>query len=340
MSDEGQCEVRRFKQEHYDLLVKCAEKGDMTEWNEWYRKYREQKEILGDDVGAYLDEVNLSNTRMSNVDLSGAYLNKANLYEAFLDNADLLGAHLNEAIFSSACLKSANFQEANLVSADFRYADLQCAIMTLAHLNGAGFQEAHLERAYHRWADLTGADLARAHLDGADLSGAHIGSTSFDVACLDEKTCFIGCTYDSQTSFIGTSITSTRIEPDTLTALQKNIRRKYWMKWYDENRRLQYPIRLFWWLSDYGTTCIRCIGAFVLLVITAFITYVWITSSATTDIPQLLADTILATFGFGSLYDQLTGPSRLLLVAQVISGYFLLAVLITRFAVMFQSLTP
>lgn len=37
---------------------------------------------------------------------------------------------------------------------------------------------------------------------------------------------------------------------------------------------------------------------------------------------------------------QLTGPFRLLLAAHVLAGYFLLAVLITRFAVMFQSLTP
>lgn len=37
---------------------------------------------------------------------------------------------------------------------------------------------------------------------------------------------------------------------------------------------------------------------------------------------------------------QLTGPFRLLLAAHVFAGYFLLAVLITRFAVMFQSLTP
>ena len=36
---------------------------------------------------------------------------------------------------------------------------------------------------------------------------------------------------------------------------------------------------------------------------------------------------------------QLTGSSRLLLAAHVLAGYFLLAVLITRFAVMFQSLT-
>lgn len=27
----------KFDQAHYDLLVMCAEKGDLTEWNEWYK---------------------------------------------------------------------------------------------------------------------------------------------------------------------------------------------------------------------------------------------------------------------------------------------------------------
>ena len=34
MSDEG-LRVVKFNLEHYDLLMKCSTKGDMTEWNEW-----------------------------------------------------------------------------------------------------------------------------------------------------------------------------------------------------------------------------------------------------------------------------------------------------------------
>ena len=112
------------------------------------------------------------------------------------------------------------------------------------------------------------------------------------------------------------------------------------MKWYDQHVDMQDPVRLFWWLSDYGTSSTRCIGAFALLILAACVIYFFITGAAIADIPQLFADTILATFGFGSLFDQLTGPIRLLLAAHVLAGYFLLAVLITRFAVMFQSLTP
>ena len=177
-------------------------------------------------------------------------------------------------------------------------------------------------------------------LEGASLMNAHLERVSIYAAWMNEKTDLLGCTYDSETNFTATSLTSAHIEPDTLTALQKNIRRKYWVKWYDQHKILQYPCRLFWWLSDYGTSSTRCIGAFALLILAACVIYFFITGAAIADIPQLFADTILATFGFGSLFDQLTGPIRLLLAAHVLFGYFLLAVLITRFAVMFQSLTP
>lgn len=297
MSDGGTREVR-FKQEHYDLLMKCAEKGDMTEWNEWYEKYREGKSW--EEWGAWLDGVNLKGKYLEGGDLFMAHLEKANLVEANLKGANLSNAHLKDA----------------------------------------KLLESHLERADLRSACLEIANMRNAHLEGANMGCAHLEGASFYAAWLDEKTDLIRCIYDSETDFTATSLTSTHIEPGTLTALQKNIRRKYWMMWYDQHVNLQYPARLFWWLSDYGTISTRCIKSFVLLILAAFHVYFLITGAVITDIPQLLADTILATFGFGSLFDQLTGPVRLLLAAHVLAGYFLLAVLITRFAVMFQSLTP
>ena len=282
MSDEGQ-RVVKFNQEHYDLLVECSEKGDMTEWNKWYKKYD------GDNA----------KKRLKN-EYEGICLEKARLGGAWLEGADLQEAHL---------------EGADLMNANLRGAKLQ--------------------KAY-----LSGTNLKYTTLEGANLLNAHIEKASFEGAVLDNRTNLLDSQWDSETDFTATAIASAHIEPDTLTALQKNIRRKYWVKWYDQHKILQYPCRLFWWLSDYGTSSTRCIGAFALLILAACVIYFFITGAAIADIPQLFADTILATFGFGSLFDQLTGPLRLLLAAHVLAGYFLLAVLITRFAVMFQSLTP
>lgn len=300
MSDEGQREGRRFNQEHYDLLVECSEKGDMAEWNEWRKRHQVEKNTSWEEWEVWLDDINLEGKN-----LEGGYL-----FKAHLERANMITTNLKDANLSNAHLKDAKLLESNLKGADLRSACLKMA------------------------------NLRNAHLEGADLGGAHLEGASFYAAWLNEKTDLRGCTYDSETDFTATAIASAHIEPDTLTALQKNIRRKYWMKWYDQHKILQYPCRLFWWLSDYGTSSTRCIGAFALLILAACVIYFFITGAAIADIPQLFADTILATFGFGSLFDQLTGPLRLLLAAHVLAGYFLLAVLITRFAVMFQSLTP
>ena len=321
MSDEDQREGRRFKQEHYDLLMKCAKKGDMTEWNEWYEEYmRAQWAAEGKDCGAWLEGANMPGAHLKDADLIAAHLKDAELFGANLENADLSNADLKDAGLIAAHLKDAG--------------------LIAAHLEEANLYNAFLQNACLRGAYLEGANLSEANLEGADMSKAHLEGASFHAAWLNEKTDLLRCTYDSETNFTATSLTSAHIEPDVLTALQKNIRRKYWVKWYDQHKILQYPCRLFWWLSDYGTSSTRCIGAFALLILAACVIYFFITGAAIADIPQLFADTILATFGFGSLFDQLTGPLRLLLAAHVLAGYFLLAVLITRFAVMFQSLTP
>lgn len=299
MSDEGQ-RVVRFNRKHYDLLMKCSKKGDMTEWNKWRKRHQVEKNTSWEEWEVWLDDINLEGKN-----LEGGYL-----FKAHLERANMITTNLKDANLSNARLKDAKLLESNLKGADLRSACLEMA------------------------------NLRNAHLEGADLGGAHLEGASFYAAWLNEKTDLRGCTYDSETDFTATAIASAHIEPDTLTALQKNIRRKYWMKWYDQHKILQYPCRLFWWLSDYGTSSTRCIGAFALLILAACVIYFFITGAAIADIPQLFADTILATFGFGSLFDQLTGPIRLLLAAHVLAGYFLLAVLITRFAVMFQSLTP
>lgn len=361
MSGEDTREMK-FNQEHYDLLIKCAKKRNMKEWNEWYRPYQRQltSDSLNNDPGAclegaqlanlYLREVDLSKAHLEDANLSNTQLCMANLSEAHLDRSNLSlaklnGSNMTAAQFDSAVLLSSHlenttldrcrFNNAKITESHFQNAKMRKVTMQDAELSGS-----HFERADMKHGNLKSATLVNAHLEGTDLSNADLCSANFECSALDGRTTLMNCNYNNETNFTATALTSTRIEPDTLTALQKNIRRKYWMKWYEQHKFFQYPCRLFWWLSDYGTSSTRCIGVFTLLILTACVIYFLITGAVITDLPQLFADTILATFGFGSLFDQLTGSSRLLLAAHVLAGYFLLAVLITRFAVMFQSLTP
>ena len=56
------------------------------------------------------------------------------------------------------------------------------------------------------------------------------------------------------------------------------------------------------------------------------------------DVAELFANTVLALFGVGN--PGLEGIAWLWQVLYVISGYFLLSVLIARFAIMFQNMSP
>ena len=385
MSDEGQREGKRFKQEHYDLLMTCAKKGDMTEWNEWYGKYKNaQKDAGKDDCGAWLDGANMSGAHLKDANLFGAHLKDAELFGANLENADLsnadlkdagliaarlkdaglIAAHLEDAnlynaVLQNACLRGAYLEGAKLCKANMEGADMSCA-----NLKDANLSEANLKSAIVEWQqlnvadslklmtfpqihisdkDLSKRDFSNSVLEGVTIENTNLKGTNFRFVRVDGNTLITGDPkkiIDDDTDFTGVGLSTARVDPKLRTRLERNIRKKHWEEWYDQHKILQYPCRLFWWLSDYGTSSTRCIGAFTLLILAACVIYFFITGVAIADIPQLFADTILATFGFGSLFDQLTGPIRLLLAAHVLAGYFLLAVLITRFAVMFQSLTP
>ena len=54
-------EGRRFSQEQYDILKRCSDKKDMTEWNQWRKNnYSTIIELEGGDFShMYLKELNL-----------------------------------------------------------------------------------------------------------------------------------------------------------------------------------------------------------------------------------------------------------------------------------------
>jgi hypothetical protein len=37
--DPGENKDRQFDQEQYDMLLRCSEKGDIAEWNDWRREH-------------------------------------------------------------------------------------------------------------------------------------------------------------------------------------------------------------------------------------------------------------------------------------------------------------
>ena len=408
----------KFDQDRYLLLMKCAEKKDMTEWNEWYADYQDEMEDKGRDKGAQLE----------GADLREAYLRWAQLWDAHLEGVDLRGADLEGVDLRWAHLEEARLEKLDLKRVQLGWAHLEGAVLRGAHLEGADLEYAHLEGACLNGAHLEEANLSWAYLEGADLSRTYLGGVSFCGAGMDGKTRFIKCRSDEKTDFTATAIASTQIDQKTLTGLQRNIRRKHWEEWYTqsqadafyawisqkmifklwklltnhfskkpdtapvgdvnsgkidptgneggihaENRnkrptKAEYLIKnivdvpfkliivpitkVFWQCSDYGSNTGRVIFKFVELNIFFTLLYVFFAPTEVlkmecqtplfdiiASLPTSLLSTTLIPFGITDVTIQGLGFFILFLVAShVILGYVLLAALVTRFAIMFQSL--
>jgi len=317
---------------------------------------------------ADLEFVTFSDSTLQNAKFAGANLKYAKFIREQLSDVDFTYAELVSALFSSVTLDEVNFSWANLTSARFvkfqakklffsgtnllkisgNEVTIQDAFFIWANLNKANLEEAVitnsrlvqvnlLEANLHK-ADLTESTFAYAELLDTNFIKANLTKTNFHYSEVNGSTIFEGIIIDENTDFTGVGLSNIRISPIDKVRLEKNIRKKHWEEWYTTHIVLSYPARLFWWLSDYGSSCKRCLLSFVGLIVLAFIVNFVLTQSTSPDIAELFANTVLALFGVGD--PGLEGTARLWQVVYVISGYFLLAVLISRFAIMFQNMSP
>ncbi|MCK4815874.1 pentapeptide repeat-containing protein, partial [bacterium] len=204
MSEEGKKEEdkkeRRFSQEQYDMLKRCSEKKDMTEWNEWRKQ--------NPDETIFLDKMNFIGWY-----LSGSFLNTG----AVVVNP---GTSLHEQwVFrGQVYLRGSVFLQAKLHDTDFRGTHLEEAMFNFAELEGACLELACLQRAR----------LLGANLKGVDFSGAELQGADFSRAIVDGETLIWGCKVDRMTDFRGVGLDGVRIDPGKKQLLEYNIRRMNW----------------------------------------------------------------------------------------------------------------
>jgi len=357
LKNEEQKKRRRFSQEQYDMLKRCSEKKDMTEWNEWRKK-------------------NLT-------------------VEVFLEGADLLGFYLSGIDLSdyggiaskpNVCLKDASLSSAHLEGAKLHKAHMEGAVLNFSHLDRAFLLEVHLEGAHLRCAELTNANMCNAHLEGADLVDSELEGTKFDHAYLqkakfqkaqvDGKTSFCYCEVDRETDFREVGLDSVHIDSATKQLLEYNVRRMNWEDWYlKQNRLLAWLVREFWQISDYGISTKQIVKTFfqwALIFAAVYLAWGLIDYHfvGLKDDPGIVNNLFvleggqeivspwlvpfrafyfsivtMTTLGFGDMYASAHSFLRglfghALLTLQVILGYMLLGALITRFAVLFTAGGP
>ncbi len=299
----------------YNRLKECSKKGPegIKKWNEWRYENPEVKIWL------------------QGADLHNAKLQEAQLWDANLQGADLLGAELQGAYFRGDNLQGAKLWQANLQGADLIGAKLQGADLGFANLQGANLYNANLQ----------GAELEYAKLQGARFMGI----------IADGATNFLDCKIDEDTDFRHTALENVSIESGTKIRLKYNIRRMNWDDWYPEHRVREWPVKLFWSMSDYGISTGRIMIIFFALA--AVFSFIYFLRPCCVMVNGVVGDirgfvhalyfsvVTMTTLGFGDIAanpDSWLG--QVVLMVQVIFGYVLLGALITRLAVLFTSDGP
>ena len=187
----------RFGESPNEILIRCLEKTDFAEWDEWRDNNKRRP-------------ISLKGANLDNVNLAGADLSQVNLQMAYLKNANLSGADLSEANLAGANLSHANLMGANLWKANLKFANLR---------------EANLKSTRLEKANLKNAKLVRINLESADLWRADLKGAKFVSVLVDRRTFIWGCDFDEQTVFSGGGLSKARIEPRLIEHLIKNIRR-------------------------------------------------------------------------------------------------------------------
>jgi hypothetical protein len=281
---------RRFNQQQYDLLKRCSDKKDMTEWNKW-RKDNPNEEIWLQGANlqkahlenaylayAHLENADLRETNLENAFLGDVYMNNTCLWYAHLERAHLMYAHLENSNLWDAHLEHADLGYAFLENAKFEYAHMENSLLNGAHLENAKLWDTYMENAKLEYANLknshfSGTYLEHVELMEADLRGARfwnakLQGADFSRAIFDGETLFHeSCKIDENTKFEAVALGNLRIYPNIKQLLELNIRRMNWKVWYKEHWLLQWPVKLFWSFSNYGMSTWRIIGWFFLLAL-------------------------------------------------------------------------
>ncbi len=331
--------------DQYEMLKRCSDRKDMTEWNDW-RKEHPTEDVL----------------------LEGADLSRHHLKGIKLQ---LIGGEF-EGEWSGRKTRS----DVYLKAADLRWADLGCAALMDAHLEGAKFQFAHLEKADIAHAHLQSAQFQRAIVDG---------ETSLWKCYVDRKTNFEGVALGNARIDPATrQLLEYNIRRQNWEKWYEDenvpIEKGKGIFSNDKLRKVtnRLPRRLareFWRISDYGISTKEIIKTFFMWALVFAAVYLaWglidyhllgikdnpgivsnlfvlegeqkIVSAWLVPFRSIYFSIVtMTTLGFGDMYANAHYFVRglfghILLALQVILGYVLLGALVTRFAVLFTAGGP
>jgi hypothetical protein len=298
---------RRFSQEQCEMLMRCSEKKDMSEWNK----------MLANNLGTDI------------------FLEGAKFERAYLEGVNFLGAHLEGAKFVRSHLQGGDFTVAHLGGAGFQHAHLEGAELYQARIEGADFSGAIVDDSTWIWeckidrkTDFRGVGLNMARIDSGTKQ-----LLEYNIRRMNWEDWYKGTVKhrDFWYSNFGKS-NWRKIVTSVREGLTFPIRVFWWMSDYGRSTGrivltffvLAIVFALVYWMWP---SCVMVNGkvgdirGFVHALYFSVVT--------------------MTTLGFGDIAanpDSWVG--QVILMVQVILGYVLLGALVTRFAVLFTAGGP
>lgn len=292
-----------FNQEAYEVLIRCADAGDFVKWDK-FRSTNEGRKLF----------------------LNGAKLNSLNLSGVDFGSVHFKGAQISGTSFKTANLVNVHFEDAEILESDFSQ-----------------------------------ADMSHSFLKSASFTFVNLSGTNLLYSRVDSKTSFILCDISKKTDMELANWEAAIYDPGLKQLVEKINRKKNWEQWYNVHSILKYPVNFFWWLTDYGTSITRLILLFFGASIFFALLYHSIPGvvdglqeySEHPDLKFLRAFyfsiVTMTTLGFGDIHaakDVLNSTigiialGHILLIAQVLLGYFILGTLVTFLGILFKAPGP
>ncbi|MBO5368431.1 pentapeptide repeat-containing protein [Methanocorpusculum sp.] len=314
----------------------------------------EESEYLNCSVSfSKFDHTTLYDTNIINSKIHYSDFKSAGIFCVTLDGVDG-NSEVIEGDFKQATILKSSFKNTLMKMAGFE---------NIMFFEDSSFQNVRFEESSFKGSELQNVDFLNSNMRGVDLQStvlteSHLSGTDFSYAKVDGITYFRYPTLsdtkewvDENTYFTGVGLSSIRMPPTLRTTLEKNVRKLHWKEWYSQHKILRYFVQIFWVISDYGSSTWRIISSFILLNLLFTIIYgvlsifgISTIISITPTISGIITaffQTILLMFGILEFrISDLGVVSLSISLLHVVFGYIILAALVTRFAILFESSSP
>lgn len=368
----------------YEFLEKCVNDKNSGEWNTYRRKNRKLEISLN---GLKFQKWDVDSFNFKGITFQGADFSESTFSNCMFDQCRMDELQAFGVTFTNCSFVSTNLQNGNYVTSVFRDCDMRYADFSKGRIHQSKMESCKAENGFFKNmsiydTSLGGSVFANADFSSTEIRNVDIYGSNFTAITVDGATVIWDCYYDRDTNFTGVGLNSCRVEPVLMSSFQCNIRRIWWKDWYADKldttheyfkefvnhplKRLgrmlvgigffimTWVVKLFWWITDYGSSTIRLILVFIATATffaTMYTVFPHITNDAILNYSNdhllvfsrsvYFSVIIMTGLGFGEIAASSTiFMGHIIILIQSLIGYILLGAFLVRIGILFQGEFP